>query len=184
MRTTCRICKDPDMARLIELGWNGKMTPAAMSRVLGTIPTAQHIQKHLEEHRGDGLEDRNIPVLDAKSMRERVSALQLRMVNEFERRLAFADQRAAEARAAGNPDADPSTWFDILDKDVQSAMASILKMEAQRDKREMGKAAIGVDIAKLMLGGGDGLAPKRLTGGVEDVIEGVGVEVTDDGSTE
>jgi hypothetical protein len=190
MNVKCAVCHQPDRARLIELGWNAKMNAAQIAAVFGNIPSAAAITKHLQEHLGDGYASRDIPVPDARSMRERVTTLQQTMVEEVERRIRLAQEAAARYnRDIAVPEEtelrDWSWYFNILDKDIQASIGSILKMQGLTDKREIGKAAIGLDVAKLMLGGGDGLAPKRLTAGKDDEIEGVFKEIdANGGSTE
>lgn len=187
----CAICRKPDLRRMVELAWNAKMTAPAIAAVLGGMPTQGVIAKHCNEHADDGTV-RDIPVADAKTMRERVTDIQRVLIEEFERRIVIAQERAAwwndnMTAVEGFEPRDWSYYFNVLDKDLQSSVNSIMKMQGLTDKRDMGKAKVGVDIAKLMLGGGDGLAPKRLTAGKDeddDTVEGTVVEVSDGGPAE
>lgn len=174
--TSCIICRNPDMRRLVELGWNAKMTAVDIAHAFGMTPSVVVIRKHLNEHRGDGLDSRTIPIEDVRSTRVRIEMLQKRMLDDIEARVQWADDRAAEARAAGNADALPSDWFNVLDPKVQAAIGSVIKMQDQTDKREGKKASVAVDLMKLM---GGTPPPSHL---IEDgvTVEGEATEV--DGS--
>lgn len=173
----CAICKKPDLRRMVELAWVAKMDARSIATVFGGIPSASTITKHVREHMPEG---RDTQVPNARTTRERVIDLQRLQIEEIERRIERAQEWAAYARDHGNPEADWSDAFDILSKDMQAAVASILKAQGLSDKREMGKASIGVDVARMMLGGGDGLAPKRLTAGAKDVTDTIFEEVDDE----
>lgn len=188
----CAICLKPDLRRMVELAWNGKMSAPAISAVFGNIPSQATILKHLNEHVDDGAASRAIPVPEARTMRERVTDVQRVLIEEFERRIVNAQERAAwwnahPLEADGWEPRDWSYYFDVLDKDLQSSVNSIMKMQGLTDKREIGKAQVGVDLAKLMLGGGDGLAPRRLTAGrdeSDEPVEGEFKEAGDGGPAE
>jgi len=178
----CPICKDQDVRRLIELGWNAKMTCPDLSRAFNERFSASRILKHLKEHAEDGT-IRDIQVLDAVSPRERITALQRRMLDEVEYRLALAEQRAQQLNDAhkGEEDwiaAQPFQFYDILSKDVQAAIGSILRTQGLADKREAKEQDVQVDVWKMMLGSGGGLAPTRMVGDGEEV-EGVATPLPD-----
>lgn len=173
MNAYCKICKNKDLATLISLGWNGKMSATAISGVLGGKPTADAITKHLKED-VPGAWHREI-VVEAKPLRQRVYDLQRMQIDEIERRIAVAEEKAAAQRELGREDADWSEYFDILDKDMQSAIGSILKAQGLADKNENAKVAQKIDMFRLMLGADGGLAPPELTDGM--TVEGEAVEV-------
>lgn len=181
----CAICRNVDRRRLIELGWNAKMNAAQIAACFGNIPSAAAILKHLNEHVDEGTYARVIPVSDAKPLRARALAIQEMQVAEIERRITMAQEKAAAMNDLNKdlPGYEPLDWshfFDILDKDMQAAVSSILKAVGLQDKREMGKAQVGADIARIMLGAGGGLAPKRLSAGDDGPIEGEARDVTPD----
>ncbi len=181
----CPVCKRPDLKRLVELGWNAKMTADSIASAFpGSILTKATISKHLAEHAEDA-SVHAIAVENAKPMRERVTALQRTLVDEVERRIESAQERAAwwnthMNNVEGFEPRDWSYYYDVLAKDNQAAISSIVKMQGLTEKREMGKAAIGADIAKIMLGTGGGYAPKALSAG-DDEVEGQVKDVTPDG---
>lgn len=172
----CVICRKPDVRRLAELGWNAKMSAPQVATAMGMTFSSAQFLKHLHEH-ADNAAIREIPVEDARPVRERIEALQRMQLDEIERRIAMAQEWAAHARENGNPDADWSDQFDLLDKDNQAAVASILKAQGLSDKREAAKDGAKVDLFRLMMGGGDGLAPKQLIAG-DDEVEGEVRDVT------
>lgn len=172
----CAICRKADLRRLIELGWNAKMSAVDMAAVFGNIPSSVAILKHLHEHVDEGAAIRNIPVPNARPMRERVMDIQRLQVEEIERRLTIAQEKAAWARENGHPEADQSDWFDLLDKDTQQAISTILKAQGLTDKREVSTASLKVDVFRLMLGGNGGLAPPRL---IESGLEAIDVTPED-----
>lgn len=174
----CVICRKPDVRRLAELGWNAKMSAPQIATGMALQFTGTQFLKHLRDHVDSGAGNRAIPVEDARAVKDRVLELQRMQLDEIERRIAMAQEWAAFARENGNENADWSDQFDILDKDNQAAIASILKAQGLTDKREQGPS-MKVDIYKLMTGGGDGLAPKRLIAGDDpDVVEGEVKDVT------
>ena len=172
----CVICRKPDVRRIAELGWNAKMSAPEVATAMALQFTAAQFLKHLHEH-ADNASTRDIPVENSRPIRDRVADLQKLQLDEIERRITMAQEWAVAAREAGNPNADWSDQFDLLDKDHQQAVASILKAQSLTDKRELGDKTVKVDMFRLMLGGGDGLAPKAL---IEsgDTIEGEAVDVT------
>lgn len=161
MSTRCRICAHPDMRRLVELGWNAHMSAPQIASAFDGILTSASILRHLREHVEEGAQTREIPI-DKRSTRERVEELQRLQLDEIERRIALAQEWAAYARANGNPTADWSEKFDLLAKDVQAAIASIQRAQALTDRRAISEAGLKLDIYRMMLGGGQALAPKHL----------------------
>lgn len=174
----CYICRKPDVRRLVELGWNARMSAPQIATAMAAQFSAQAVLKHLHEHVDEGAGLRAIPVEDARPLAQRVAELQRLQLDEIERRITMAQEWAAYAREHGNPEADWSQQFDVLDKDNQAAIASILKAQAVTDKRESKQNDQKVDLIRMMLGGGDGLAPKHLLGD-GNTVEGVAVEVPD-----
>jgi len=147
----CAVCKNPNLRRLIELGWNAKMTASDIANALGGVPSTAVVTKHIKEHAGDAVA-RNIPVMEARSTRARIDDLMRRMLDELETRVEFAEQWTAKARESGNEEVEPSDLFDLLSKNNQAAIATILKMQDQTDKREGKKATVAVDLMRLMGG--------------------------------
>ncbi len=162
----CAICRKPDLRRLVELGWKAKMSAPAIAACFGNIPSATTILKHLHEHVDEGAAIRDIPVPEAKTMRERVSILQQTMVEEVERRIIIAQETATAWNDLHEEIADKRDWsyyFNILDKDVQASIGSIIKMQGLDDKRVLGKANVGVELYKI-LGARAGKPPPHLIG--------------------
>ena len=151
----CAVCKNPDRRRLIELGWNGGMSAEAITRVLDGKPSGHTILNHLKEHaEGDG-NARAVEVAPEKPQRERVLDLQRMQLDEVERRIALAKQRAMELNAAhpDDPDwreVDWSEFYDILGKDAQAAIGSILKTQGLTDKREAKTADLKLGLFEAM----------------------------------
>jgi hypothetical protein len=166
----CAVCKNPDRRRMIELGWNGGMSGEAMSRVIGDKPTAQTILKHLKEHAdGDG-NARAVEIEPELPVRDRIVRLREMQLDEVERRIALAKARAAQINAEheSEPDWEPRDWsdfYDILDKDTQAAIGSILKSQGLSDKREKAVGDLKLGLFEAMQNAG--LAPKALVGGRE-----------------
>jgi hypothetical protein len=162
----CSVCKNADRRRLIELGWNGGMGAETIGRVLGDMSGAT-ILKHLKEHaEGDG-NARLIDVEPELPVRDRVLNLQRMQLDEVERRIALAKQRAAVANDLhkNEPDwidVDWSHYFDILGKDGQAAIGSILKAQGLSDKREKAVADTKLGLFEAMAK--NGLAPKVISG--------------------
>lgn len=163
----CTVCKNAERRRLIELGWNGGMGAETMSRVLGDSPTSKAIIKHLKEH-ADQANTRAIEVEPDKPARERVLALQRLQLDEVERRIGLAKSRAAQLNDIHKDDDDwqETDWsdlYDILGKDAQAAIGSILKTQGLSDKREKTQGELKLGLFEAMAGAG--LAPKALVGG-------------------
>jgi hypothetical protein len=149
------------------------MTASDIANAFGGLPTAQAISKHIHEH-VEGGRERAVPVESARSTKARVDDLMRRMLDELETRIQFAEEAAAYARANGNPLAQPSDVFDVLSKNNQAAIASILKMQDQQDKREGKKATVAVDLMRLM----GGVAPPSHL--IEDGVTIEGEVLTED----
>jgi hypothetical protein len=164
--------------RLVHLGWNSHMSAISISTAMGSQFSADLIIKHLREHVEDGAVNRDIVILDARPVAQRVEELQRMQLDEIERRIQLAQEWAARARDEGNPNADWSEMYDILSKDNQAAINTILKSQAVSDKREAKQNDQKVDLIKMMLGGGDGLAPKHLLS-EGTVVEGEVVEISE-----
>lgn len=177
----CAVCKNSDMRRLIELGWNAKMSCPDLAHAFGNVPSASVILRHLKEHT-EGGSTRSIEVEDARPMRDRVLAIQREQIEAIERQLAIAEDKALEYRTDHQEDddydparADPSWYFDILSKDMQAAVSSILKAQGLTDKREATKTGAAVDMFRLLAGKEP---PKHLIG--DGATEGEFRDVTPD----
>jgi hypothetical protein len=182
----CPVCKSPDRRRAVEAMWNAGMTQAAISRVVvGEFPTPV-ITKHLKDHAQGDANGRAIVIQPEVPTRERVLALQQLQLDEVERRIELAKERALQLNAAldqmradgvegadTTPYHDWSEFVDILGKDMQAAIGSILKAQGLTDKRDMKRDDLKLGLFEAMQRGG--LAPKALSGG-----EVVVVEVDDD----
>lgn len=186
----CVVCKNPDLRRLIELGWNAKMSIPDLVHAFGGVPSHTVIHRHLKEH-AEGAYSRRIEVEDARPIRERVLAIQRSQIEAIERQMTDAQRRAdewneyhrdhekdgscGECEHSGFQVRDPAHYFNILSKDMQAAVSSILKAQGLTDKREA-KTSPVVDMFRLMLGASGGLAPAGLIE-AGDTIEGDAVEV-------
>lgn len=165
----CAICKSADRRKLVELGWNDGMSCPDISNGLGGSVNPETILRHLKKHT-DGGAIRNVPVPPSLPMRDRVYAIQKMQVDEVERRVQMAQERAAEwnremANVEGFEPRDWSYYFDILHKDAQAAIASILKTQGLADKREKAQGDLKLGLFEAMANAG--LAPKSLIGGRE-----------------
>jgi transposase-like protein len=172
----CTVCKYPDKRRLIELGWNDGMAAADLARQFEGLTSAA-ITKHLKQH-SEGLPaSRRVDIEPVTPARERVLALQRLQLDEVERRINLAKQRADqlnavldELEAAGaegaaeTPRHDWSEFTDILGKDMQAAIGSILKMQGLTDKREKATSELKLGLFDSMLKAG--LAPKAISGAI------------------
>lgn len=187
----CSVCKYADRRRLIELGWNDGMDAADIARLFEDV-TSVSITKHLKQHSEGSPGVRRVDVEPAKPARERVLALQRLQLDEVERRIELAKQRADqlntaldELEAAGaegaaeTPRHDWSEFTDILGKDMQSAIGSILKMQGLTDKRDKAQGELKLGLFEAMAN--SGLSPKALIGGRETLALPEGeVEPDDD----
>lgn len=164
----CLVCRNADRRRLIELGWNGGMAAVTISNVLGGSPSGPAIISHLRKHADGEGHVRQVEVEPERPMRERVLAIQRMQVDEFERRIALAKQRAASLNAEhkdeeGFVEHDWAEFVDILGKDMQSAIGSILKTQGLSDRREKEQGDLKLGLFEAMANAG--LAPKALIGG-------------------
>lgn len=172
----CLVCRNPDRRRLVESGWNAGMSAEAIARVLdqkglGGAVVIKHLKDHVD---GDG-NARAIVIEPERPVRDRVLELQRMQLDEIERRLALAKARAdlMNAEHEGEDDwtsIDYSHFFDILDKDTQAAIGSILKTQGLNDKREKAVADTKLGLFDAMAR--NGLAPKALVGALPALIEG------------
>lgn len=169
----CAVCKSPNRRRLVNLGWNSKMTAADISAGLSGEVGVSTILKHLKEHE-DGGDIREIPVEEAKSVRSRVYAIQMLMVGEIERRVALAQEKAAIASELTGEPQDWADYFNILDKDMQAAVGSIIKTQAMKDKQETTTASLKIGLFQALVGAGK--APKDLIGALPALDDGMTVE--------
>lgn len=170
----CLVCRSPDRRRLIELGWNGGMSGEAIARVLdqkglGGPVIIRHLKDHVE---GDG-NMRAVVVEPELPARERVLALQRLQLDEVERRIELAKAKAdlMNSTHEGDTDWTPVDWsdfFDVLSKDGQSAIASILKVQGLTDKREAKTADLKLGLFEAMAK--SGLAPKAISGDVQKLL--------------
>lgn len=164
----CRVCKNADRRRLIELGWNGGMAAETISRSMDVKElTAAVIMRHLKEHAEGAPSQRDIDVKPELPARQRVLNLQRLQLDEVERRIELAKQRADRLNAEHENDADwtPVDWsdlYDILGKDAQAAISSILKTQGLTDKREKAQGDLKLGLFEAMANAG--LAPKALVG--------------------
>ena len=152
------------------------MAAETISRVLGDTPSASTILKHLKEHSPGGNE-RNIEIDPELPMRERVLNIQRMQVDEIERRINLAKQRADQMNALHDndenwTDVDWSEFTDIIGKEMQAAIGSILKTQGLTDKREKAVADTQVGLFAAMANAG--LAPVKIVGEVSlpELIEG------------
>lgn len=171
----CVVCKHTNRRMMIELGWNAGLSAVEISDVLGNTPAPATILKHLKEHtEGEGM-SRTVEVVPVPPSRERVLALQTLQLNEVERRIELAKVRAHEMNLArsnmtdaeGNayPEVDWSDFYDILGKDAQAAINSILKTQGLTDRREAKTSELKLGLFEAMANAG--LAPASLVGGKE-----------------
>ena len=173
----CAVCKGADRRRLIELVWNDGMTASAIATALGDVFSSATILKHLKQHADGDANARAVAPLTTGTVRERVEALQEMQLNEVERQIALAKERAAQLNAhidrmreAGAEGADDipyhdwSEFFNILHKDNQAAISSILKAQGLKDKREKAVADTKLGLFEAM--SKSGLAPKAISGPV------------------
>lgn len=184
----CLVCRNPDRRRAVELMWNGGMSQAAIVRVLDTDGIASAtITRHLKEHsEGDG-NARAVVIEPEKPVRERVMALRTMQLDEIERRIELAKQKAEEMNRnrekITNDDGTPlepidwSHFVDILGKDFQAAISSILKSQGLDDKRE--KATNDTKLGLFEAMARAGLAPKALSGKVAELPAGEGDDEPD-----
>lgn len=162
------VCKNPDRRRAIELMWNGGMSCPAISAVLGGTPSDVTILKHLKQHADGDPRNRAAEPPPELPAAERVAALQKLQLDEVERRIALAKHRAALLNSEHEEDTDwtPVDWSDIVDilgKDMQAAISSILKAQGLKDKREAKTNDLKLGLFEAMAKAG--LAPVAISGG-------------------
>jgi len=177
INSRCVICKHTDRRNAVELMWNGGMSGVAISDLLGGTPNPATILKHLKEHSLGGA-TREVDVEPEAPVRERILRLQRMQLDEIERRIALAKMRADETNeyidaqrekheAAGEdydrPNVDWSSFTDILGKDMQSAIGSILKTQGLSDKREKVQGELKLGLFEAMTAAGH--APLSISGG-------------------
>lgn len=162
----CSVCKNADRRRLIELGWNAGMRQSQLANLFdGISPDA--IVKHLKRHAdGDG-STRSVDVAPVLPVRERILALQELQLDEIERRIELAKARAKMLNKEHEGEdtwreVDWSDMYDILSKDAQAAISSILKTQGLTDKREAKTADLKLGLFEAMTK--SGLAPKAISG--------------------
>lgn len=178
----CAVCKQPLLRKLIELGYNAGMTPVELSTAIhGDVSTAV-VTKHLKQH-AEGSSGRSIPVL-ITPMRERVYDIQRLQVEEIERRVELAQQaaelwNATQLNVQGFESRDWSYYFDILGKDIQAAVGSILKTQGIADKRDKSQGELKLGLFEAMVGAG--LAPKSISGDKMPALQSGDENEVDDG---
>lgn len=173
--TRCIVCKTPSRKRLIELGWNDGMTAIDLSAIFNGTPSSGTILKHMNDHTNGEARTRTIDVQPTGTVRERVLALQELQLNEVERQITLAKERADQLNAAHEAAVErgadvsgawvPHDWsefFNILHKDNQAAIGSILKAQGMTDKREAKRDDLKLGMFDIMAR--SGLAPKAISG--------------------
>jgi hypothetical protein len=188
LNAKCLICRNADRRRMVELGWNGGMSASAMATVLDDRISPFMVTRHLKEHTDGEPLKRDVAVEPELPLRDRVQNIQRIQIEEIERRIAFAKQRAHDMNAMreGHTDADGNPWtpvdwsdfYDILDPKAQAAIASILKTQGLTDKRESKTSELKLGLFEAMAR--VGLAPKPLIGEGEKVPEIIEGEVIED----
>lgn len=149
---------------------------------------AAAVMKHIKEHAvGNGNARALDPELDLP-VRDRVLALQRLQLDEFERRIGLAKTRAAQMnyeranlqQADGTPwpEVDWSDFLDVLGKDMQGAIGSILKTQGLTDKRDKAQGDLKLGLFEAMTNAG--LAPKIISGGRVSPLPLNAGDVTDD----
>lgn len=172
----CLVCKNQDRRRVMELAWNGGVSAAALARVFEADRIASGaITRHFKEHTDGEASARRVEVAEEKPMRERVYDIQRLQVEELERRIYLAQTKAAAMNAthAGEEGYVPVDWsdfYDILDKNSQQAIATILKTQGLIDTREKTQGELKLGLFDAMSRAG--LAPKALVGDVPRLTEG------------
>lgn len=187
----CPICKRPGRRRIIDADASDGLTPAAIAAAMrdtGWALTAADVTAHITLHGSIGK-----PRSGAARRRDAALTLRERMMDALESRIEAAEERAVEATAEcqrGEHDDDEhpryrkhtarvheaSEFFDILDKNLQSALGTVIKAQTVEEKRVATEGKRKIDLFKLMMGNtDDGLAPRDLIG--DGIIEGEAVEV-------
>lgn len=175
----CVVCKNADRRKAIELSWNGGMAAETIARLFEGVPAAA-ILRHLKRHTDGVAAIRQIEVAVTPA-RERVLAIQQMQLNEVERRIELAMDRAdmlnaqidkmvelGQEGAEEVPHHDWSEFYDILGKDAQAAIGSILKVQGLSDKREKATSELKLGLFEAMAKAG--LAPRAISGGSQSAI--------------
>ena len=156
----CMICREPERARLIEADWAGGMSGSGISKRMtaaGWPVGPETVLSHLKKHVPLASTRQNTPA--GSSKRDAAVFIKDRILDEVElRERAF---RMALEQAGDDEDLIAQAMKNrpnILDKDLQSALGTALKAEAVIVKRDDNKVKRGIDLYKMMLGGGDGAA--------------------------
>jgi hypothetical protein len=171
----CKVCKEPERARLIEADWAGGMSAVGIAKRMGEAGwpiQSDTILRHLKRHVPNARNRTNDPIPKG---RDAAAFIRDRQLAELER------IETLERIEAENEDRAPSPV--VLAKDLQPAIASMLKAQTIIDKRENQAANRKIDLFKLMLGGADGaglLAPPRLRLEEGEIIDGEAEEVFDE----
>lgn len=189
---TCPICKRPGRRRIIDADFADGIAPAAIAAAMrdaGWALTAAQVATHATLH-GSTTKPRSA----ATRKRDAALTLRERMMDALEGRIESAEQRASEATeecARGEHNVDdhpryrqhgprvhsPDEFFDILGKDLQPALGTVIKAQTVEEKRTANEGKRKIDLFRLMMGPGDGLAPAGLIG--DGSIEGEYEEVGD-----
>lgn len=190
----CPICKRPGRRRIIDADASDGLTPAAIAATMrdtGWALTAAQVATHVTLHTISGK-----PRSGAARRRDAALTLRERLTDEFERQIEQSEALAVKATEAcargehkrqdkdGNEFGhegyihDPAEFFNILAKDVQPALGTIIKAQTVEEKRVAVEGKRRIDLFKLMQGTSeDGLAPRGLIG--DGIIEGEAIEVTE-----
>lgn len=181
----CKICREPERRRLIEADWSAGMSAvgiAARMTAAGWQITGPTVLRHLKEHAGPGAATRLPPALPK---RDAAVFIRDRIMDRLEALESEGKPRQVLVKDGDGDMVLTDIPFDILDKDLQPAIGSMLKAQDTVDKRERTASKTQVGLLLLMLGidpngGGPGpLAPASLTAGEDNefVIEGEFSEV-------
>jgi hypothetical protein len=170
----CLVCRAGSTRQdMVAALWSEGMTAkgiAAQMADAGWNLTANVILGHLKEH-VDGAAGRKPPAM--RDHRDAAIFVRDRIMDRL--------QEEPTRQVVGKDGEIEEVPFDILDKDLQPALNSMLKAESIIQKRSANETKVGVLL--LMLGGDDGrgfLAPPQLTAGPDDSdieFEGEAVEV-------
>lgn len=189
---TCAICKRPGRRRIVDADASDGIAPAAIAaamRDVGWALTAAQVATHITLH-GSVTK----PKSAASRKRDAALTLRERMMDALEGRIEAAEEKAVEAteecrrgehdvddhpryRKHGPKTHESSEFFDILNKDLQSALGTVIKAQTVEEKRVATEGKRKIDLFRLMMGPGDGLAPSGLIG--DGSIEGDFEEVPD-----
>ena len=132
----CKICKEPERARLIEADWAGgmsakgialRMTEAGWPIIAGTV--LSHLKKHVpqaatRENVPKGMAKRDASILIQSKILDRWEELEAGET----RKVLVIDKKTGEASIEEIP-------FDIFDKDIQPALKTALGAQAEINKQ-------------------------------------------------